>query len=753
MRSMRTSNVNGPSVTVGALLDGAHAKRRAQRLRAQQRRRARARAAPLRARTTPRDGARARPNSSRERALDALRDGGRLRGELRLRRQVRRATLSAARCAAMPRSRAGTPKPSGSSGRAPRRSWQNARNGQRAWRPSAPVPPGHARAGERRRVVRDRFARARRAAAEPPSAHRARPASKRRPIANRGARLRLVVVDARRPADDELAAAPDEPLERARGALLRVARRRVRHAVRALQRDGQQRIAARRLGPRGIGETRDPDGVVTRADVVDARAARARRARGRTAGAVRSSKRASSANAASSEISPTIGVSRDSSSSVLCHASNAARAAGGCQPSSARNRAMRCAHRLGVARRMPPTAASAAASARAELGARAASSSSTPQRYAAWNESCERSSQRSSASSRARAKRSSRGAAKNGLRSQRPKVAYGACAVASASASTAAPIAGSAASVRPCRPAELGARQLGAPAARSRAGGARPPARRRRRALAGSPASRRFAHANAARSSSAASASRAARRVPAAAGAASVSIVVPRAASCASNAVRAGYGSSRSATTSRSAGRDARRQRRFELGAIDEAVAVEPRAVAAAPAQERAIVDLIRARRARAAGSICQRCSNCHAPGGPFGRARVADEVAAFGGLRDDAAPQRQRLIRRQRRAAVAGVLEPELVEPRRVRLQRRRLPGGRASPIGCAARCISHCCAASALATTIVVERSAARARVLGHQAVSRRGGRSAICSRTCSMRWNTSASRASSGSVVMRK
>ena len=111
---------------------------------------------------------------------------------------------------------------------------------------------------------------------------------------------------------------------RARERSSRVARRRIRHAVRALQRDWQERIAVRRLGPRRIRESRNPDRVVPRTDVFDAPQARAPRGAAEPQACVRSSSRASSASAPSSEISPTIGVSRASSSSVLCHPSNVA---------------------------------------------------------------------------------------------------------------------------------------------------------------------------------------------------------------------------------------------------------------------------------------------------------------------------------------------------------------------------------------------------------------------------------------------
>src|ERR1700752_4362840 len=67
--------------------------------------------------------------------------------------------------------------------------------------------PSHARCSKRRRGVGARLPR--RGAQRPRRSQRfERMGSELGPIADRWARLRLVVIDARRPADDELAAAP-----------------------------------------------------------------------------------------------------------------------------------------------------------------------------------------------------------------------------------------------------------------------------------------------------------------------------------------------------------------------------------------------------------------------------------------------------------------------------------------------------------------------------------------------------------------
>ncbi len=130
-------------------------------------------------------------------------------------------------------------------------------------------PAWHAAAGERWSDVDNRFARG--GAQRPNGGHCAElVGGQRRPRSNRGARLRFVVIHARRPAHDELAAPPDEPVEHAPRALLGVARRRIRHAVLALQRDWQERIAVGRLGPCRVRESRNPDRVVSRTDVFNA---------------------------------------------------------------------------------------------------------------------------------------------------------------------------------------------------------------------------------------------------------------------------------------------------------------------------------------------------------------------------------------------------------------------------------------------------------------------------------------------------
>ena len=368
---------------------------------------------------------------------------------------------------------------------------------------------------------------------------------------------------------------------------------------------------------------------------------------------------------------------------------------------------MRCAQRLGVARRMPPTVASAAASARAEAGARASSSSSTPQRYAAWNESCERSSVRRSASSRARAnrlfarrgeERAAEPAAEGRVRRvrgrERERVER--CAERRVGGERA-----------PRRPADVGRlRQLCRQPLDLVQRGAPPSARRRRRG----PAARPRAVAR--------PCERRAQLVG--------RVGEPR------GAARAGRRRRRERLDRRAARRQLReqrrprriglleirddacrsaavtraRQRRFELGAIDEAVAVEPRAIAAAPARGTRDSRLVRG------GALGGRIDlppvqQLPRAGSPLRRAGVADEVTALGGLRDDAAPQRQRLIRRQRRAASPACSSQSSSSHAAYDFSGGVSHAGAPAATAAAARCISHCCAASALATTIVVERS----------------------------------------------
>jgi hypothetical protein len=102
-------------------------------------------------------------------------------------------------------------------------------------------------------------------------------------MAQRGARLRFVVVDARGPAHDDLGRGAREGREAALGRKPRRARRAARHAGVSLQGARQQRVPVRRRRPLLLRKARSPYGVVAGADVVDTlehmRAARGQRLR------------------------------------------------------------------------------------------------------------------------------------------------------------------------------------------------------------------------------------------------------------------------------------------------------------------------------------------------------------------------------------------------------------------------------------------------------------------------------------------